>query len=225
MRIVSGTSTLLLPTRHICDNSDGHLMEEDDLITESEEIQESESFVSRHALSMALGSTLAFILYTVLVLGRPGECFKVDDGPNSLGLTFNYTLQMVQEFFESRSTSQLECYSEFLQIWDVLFAVIYTSMYCFWILYFFKNRRILLVIPVLSMLADWAENITEIMMINSYLDSNTISETLVSVGSGINMIKWILSTLTYLIVFAGIGLKIKSAIRTSQTNDDKLSQN
>jgi len=63
------------------------------------------------------------------------------------------------------------------------------------------------------------------MMINSYLDSNTISETLVSVGSGINMIKWILSTLTYLIVFAGIGLKIKSAIRTSQTNDDKLSQN
>lgn len=224
MRIVSGTSTLLLPTRHICDNSDGHVMEEDDLITESEEIQESESFVSRHALSMALGSTLAFILYTVLVLGRPGECFKVDDGPNSLGLSFSYTLEMVQEFFESRSTSQLECYSEFLQIWDVLFAVIYTSMYCFWILYFFKNRRILLVIPVLSMLADWAENITEIMMINSYLDSNTISETLVSVGSGINMIKWILSTLTYLIVFAGIGLKIKSAIRTSQTNDDKSSQ-
>ena len=200
-------------------------MEEDDLIAESEEIQESESFVSRHALSMALGSTLAFILYTVLVLGRPGECFKVDDGSNSLGLSFSYTLEMVQEFFESRSTSQLECYSEFLQIWDVLFAVIYTSMYCFWILYFFKNRRILLVIPVLSMLADWAENITEIMMINSYLDSNTISETLVSVGSGINMIKWILSTLTYLIVFAGIGLKIKSAIRTSQTNDDKLSQN
>lgn len=196
-------------------------MEEDDLITESEEIQESESFVSRHALSMALGSTLAFILYTVLVSGRPGECFKVDDGPNSLGLTFSYTLEMVQEFFDLRSSSQLDCYREFLQIWDVIFAVIYTSMYCFWILYLFNGRRIFLIIPILGMIADWAENITEIMMINSYLDSNTISETLVSVGSGINMMKWIMLTLTYLIVFAGIGIKIKSAVSKSQINDDK----
>ncbi len=186
-------------------------MEEDDLITESEEIQESESFVSRHALSMALGSTLAFILYTVLVLGRPGECFKVDDGPNSLGLTFSYTLEMVQEFFDLRSSSQLDCYREYLQIWDVIFAVIYTSMYCFWILYLFNGRRIFLIIPILGMIADWAENITEILMINSYLDSDSISETVVSIGSGLNMIKWIMLMLTYLILLIGIFNKIKSS--------------
>ena len=186
-------------------------MEEDDLITESEEIQESESFVSRHALSMALGSTLAFILYTVLVLGRPGECFKVDDGPNSLGLTFSYTLQMVQEFFDLRSSSQLDCYREFLQIWDVIFAVIYTSMYCFWILYLFNGRRIFLIIPILGMIADWAENIAEILLINSYLDSDSISETVVSIGSGLNMIKWIMLMLTYLILLIGIFNKIKSS--------------
>ena len=84
-------------------------------------------------------------------------------------------------------------------------------MYCFWILYFFKNRRILLVIPVLSMLADWAENITEILMINSYLDSDSISETVVSIGSGLNMIKWIMLMLTYLIILVGIFDKIKSS--------------
>ena len=195
-------------------------MEENVLVTDSEVIKQRDSHVNRSMLYMALGSTFAFILYSVLVLAPAGECFKVDGGSNSLGLTFSYTLQMVQEFFESRSTSQLDCYSEFLQIWDVIFAIIYTSMYCFWILYFFQNRRILLVVPLLGMVADWAENITEILMINSYLDSNTISETLVSVGSGLNMIKWTMSTLTYLIIFAGIAIKIKSAMSTSKIQED-----
>jgi hypothetical protein len=197
-------------------------MEENVLVTDSEGIRKSDSHVTRRTLYMALGSTFAFILYSVLIFAPAGKCFSVADGSNSLGLTFSYTLQMVQEFFESRSTSQLDCYSEFLQIWDVMFAIIYTSMYCFWILYFFQNRRILLVIPLLGMVADWSENIVEIMMINSYLDSGTISETLVSIGSGLNMFKWIMSTLTYLVIFAGIGIKIKSVMNRSKNNDENL---
>ena len=197
-------------------------MEEEVFVIDSEEIHERDSHATRRILYMALGSTLAFMLYSLLVLAPAGKCFKVDEGSNSLGLTFSYTLGMVQEFFESRSTSQLDCYSEFLQIWDVMFAIIYTSMYCFWIMYFFQNRRILLVIPLLGMVADWSENIVEIMMINSYLDSNTISETLVSVGSGLNMFKWIMSTLTYLVIFAGIGIKIKSVMNRYKNNDENL---
>ena len=195
-------------------------MEENVLVTDSEGIRKSDSHVTRRTLYMALGSTFAFILYSVLIFAPAGKCFSVADGSNSLGLTFSYTLQMVQEFFESRSTSQLDCYSEFLLIWDVIFAIIY-----FWILYFFQNRRILLVVPLLGMVADWAENITEILMINSYLDSNSISETLVSVGSGLNMIKWTMSTLTYLILFAGIAIKIKSVMSTSKNQEDESFQN
>ena len=197
-------------------------MEEEVFVTNSDEIQERDSQPTRRILYMALGSTFAFMLYSLLVLAPAGKCFKVDGCSNSFGLTFSYTLGMVLDFFESRSTSQLDCYSEFLQIWDVMFAIIYTSMYCFWILYFFQNRRILLVIPLLGMVADWSENIVEIMMINSYLDSNTISETLVSVGSGLNMFKWIMSTLTYLVIFAGIGIKIKSVMNRSKNNDENL---
>jgi len=70
------------------------------------------------------------------------------------------------------------------------------------------------------MVADWAENMTEILMINSYVDSNTISETLVSVGSGLNMMKWVMSTLTYLILFAGIANKIKSVMSPSKIKED-----
>lgn len=184
-------------------------MEEDVLVTESGEIKESESFFSRRTLYMALGSTLAFVMYSVFVLDPTGKCFRVEEGSNSLGLTFSYSLQMVQEFFDSRSSSQLDCYKEFLQIWDVIFAVIYTSMYCFWILYLFNGRRILLIIPILGMITDWAENITEILMINSYLDSDSISEAVVSIGSGINMMKWILLMSTYLIILLGIFNKVR----------------
>ena len=159
---------------------------------------------------MAIGSTLTFVLYSVLVLDPVGKCFRLDDSSNSLGLTFSYTLQMVQDFFELRSQDQLDCYSEFLQIWDVIFAIIYATMYGSWIMYLFNSRRILLVVPILAMVADWAENFVEILMINSYLDSNSVSETLASVGSGINMIKWVLLSLTYLILLTGIAIKIKS---------------
>lgn len=167
---------------------------------------------NRRTLYLAIGSTLAFSLYSVLILDSVGKCFRLEDSSNSLGLTFSYTLQMVQDFFELRSQDQLGCYREFLQIWDVIFAVIYASMYCFWIMYFFHSRRIIVVVPLLAMVADWSENFIEIMMINNYLDSNTISQNLVSVGSGINMLKWVFLSLTYLIILVGIRKKIKSAL-------------
>ena len=171
---------------------------------------------NRRTLYLAIGSTLAFSLYSVLILDPVGKCFRLEDSSNSLGLTFSYTLQMVQDSFELRSQDQLGCYKKFLQIWDVIFAIIYASMYCFWIMYFFHERRIITVVPLLAMVADWAENFIEIMMINSYLDSNTISQKLVSVGSGINMFKWVFLSLTYLILLVGIAKKIKSALSKSK---------
>lgn len=167
----------------------------------------------KRTLHFAFASTLVFILYSTLVLDPVGKCFRLEGSSNSLGLTFTYTLQMVEDFFELRSQNQLECYREFLQLWDVIFAVIYASMYGFWIMYFFNNRRVFLIAPLLAMVADWIENITEILMINGYLDSNTISGTLVSVGSGINAVKWMMLTLTYLILIAGIVTKIRSFLR------------
>jgi len=183
----------------------------------------SEHSETRKILSFALGSTLVFLLYSVLVLEPVGKCFRLDDSSNSLGLTFTYTLEMVQEFFNLRSQNQLDCYSDFLLIWDVIFAVIYASMYCFWTMYFFENRRILLAVPVLAMVADWAENFTEILMVNNHLDSGTISVTLVSVGSFINVFKWTMLSLTYLIILAGIINKIKSILTKTKNIEERVS--
>ena len=120
---------------------------------------------------------------------------------------------MVQNFFGSRTQEQLLCYSQFLQIWDAIFAFVYTLMYASWIMYFFKNKRLFLIIPILAMIADWGENYVEVLMLEAYLNSSPISEILVSLGSGINSFKWSLSILTYLIILIGIMSTLKIFLR------------
>ena len=173
------------------------------------------SFQNNRTLYFAIGFTLAFSLYITFILGRGSSCFTLDVGPNSLGLSFYYTKDMVQNFFEARTQEQLLCYSQFLKIWDAIFAFVYTLMYAFWIRYFFKNKRLFLIIPILAMIADWAENYVEFLMLETYLNSSPISEIFVSLGSGINSFKWTLSILTYLIILIGIMITLKIFLTNS----------
>lgn len=169
-------------------------------------------FKNNRTLYLAIGFTLVFFLYLTYILVPFSGCFKVDAGANSLGVSFSYTVKMVQSFFESRTLEQLLCYREFLQIWDAIFAVIYTLMCAFWITYFFNNKRLLLIVPILGMVADWAENGLELLMLEVYLNVSPMSESLVALGSGINSFKWVLSSMTYLIILMGIIIKIKKTL-------------
>ena len=169
-------------------------------------------FKNNRALCLAIVFTIVFFLYITFILAPFSSCFKLDAGASSLGFSFSYTLEMVQKFFESRTQEQLLCYREFLQIWDAIFAFVYTLMYASWIMYFFNNRRLLLIIPILCMIADWAENYVELVMLKTYLNSGPISETLVSIGSVTNSFKFILSSITYLIILIGIIIKLKKVL-------------
>ena len=166
---------------------------------------------------LAIGSTVLFILYIVFFLRDISSCFFIEDGNRSLGLSFYYTKEMVQNFFEIRNQEQLVCYNEFLIFWDIIFAVIYTLMYSLWITLLLK-KIILLIIPCLAMICDWAENYSEILMLEMYLKSDFISENLVIIGSGINSSKWIFFYLTYLIILMGIIVKIKNYFKKNKKN-------
>ena len=171
-------------------------------------------YLKKHkTLCLALGSTFVMFLYATFILGRVSSCFTLDVGANSLGLSFSYTKDMVLNFFESRTEGQLLCYSQFLQIWDAFFAFVYTLMYASWIMYFFKNKRLFLIIPILAMVADWAENYVELLMIKTYLNSSEISESLVSLGSLINSFKLSLLSLIYFILLVGILIATKTFIK------------
>ena len=161
-------------------------------------------------LYFAIGFTIVFILYISLVLVPLGSCFRRDVGSNSLGLSI-YNTEMVQYFFQARDQAQLFCYSQFLQLWDVIFATISTAMFGSWIVCLFKNKRLLLLAPtVLGMIADWSENFVELLMLEAYLNSGVISETLISIGSGLNLFKLTTIGLTYLIILTGIILALKT---------------
>jgi hypothetical protein len=161
-------------------------------------------------LYFAIGFTLVFILYISLILVPFSSCYRLDVGTNSLGLAI-YNTEMVQGFFQARDQAQLFCYSQFLQLWDVIFAVVSTAMFGSWIIYLFKNKRLLLVAPtVLGMIADWSENFLELLMLKTYSNSGAISETLVSLGSGLNIFKLTMGGLTYLIILVGIILALKT---------------
>ena len=175
-------------------------------------------FKKNQTLYLAIAFTLVFSLYITYILAPFGSCFKIDGGASSLGLSFSYSLEMVRKFFESRTQEQLLCYNKFLQIWDAIFAFVYTLMYASWIMYFFNNRRLLLIIPILCMIADWAENYVELVMLKTYLNSGSISETLVSIGSGMNSFKLILSSITYLIILIGIIIKLKIFLTKPKLN-------
>jgi len=170
-------------------------------------------FKKNRTLYLAIGFIIVFLLYITYILTPFSSCFKLDSGVNSLGLSFSYSLEMVEKFFESRNQAQLFCYREFLQIWDSIFAFFYTVMYASWIMYFFNNRPLLLIIPILCMIADWAENYFELVMLKTYLNSGLISDALVSMGSGINSFKLILSSITYLIILIGIIIRLKTVLK------------
>ena len=161
-------------------------------------------------LYFAIGFTLVFIFYISFILMPLSSCFRIDIGTNSLGLSI-YNIEMVQGFFQARDQAQLLCYSQFLKLWDIIFAVVSTAMFGSWIVYLFKNKRLLLLAPtVLGMIADWSENFVELLMLETYLNSGVISETLVSLGSGLNLFKLTTIGLTYLIILVGIILILKT---------------
>ena len=167
-------------------------------------------------LYFAIGFTLVFIFYISFILMPQSSCFRIDIGTNSLGLSI-YNIEIVQGFFQARDQAQLVCYSQFLKLWDIIFAVVSTAMFGSWIVYLFKNKRLLLLAPtMLGMIADWSENFVELLMLETYLNSGVISETLVSLGSGLNLFKLTTIGLTYLIILTGIILAIKNFFTKSR---------
>ena len=83
--------------------------------------------------------------------------------------------------------------------------MIYTLMYGSWIMYLFNNKKIYLAVPILGMASDWSENYTEVLMLENYLNSGSISQTLVSIGQlklvfeilNLNSNSFLASTLQY----------------------------
>lgn len=164
-------------------------------------------------LIIALICTVIMGLYAQFVMGHFSACFVLDSGLNALGLHFGYDLDVALAFFEMRTESQLICYQDFIAFWDMIFPVVYTAMYLVWIMYFFKSWRLLIIIPLLHMFSDYAENFFEIELVQSYIEKGSIQASDTYWSSRLTIIKWSLSLITYSFIIIGIALKVFSLFK------------
>lgn len=185
-------------------------------------------FYSFSKLWTALLLTGLMIAYASLIMGSRSDCFlsELNEDQTVLGLKFGYSYEDANSFLNSLSEEAVICYKNLLRVWDSVFPIVYGLMYISWLSLLYKklgkNGKPLLLInlfPLIPMLADWAENSSELFMISNYTATNEISESAVFLSSLITQIKWSLSSLNYIIILTGITLLIKKKLTDKTKNN------
>ncbi len=173
----------------------------------------SQFFYAKSNLKMAIVCTAVFGSYLVLVLTRQATGFEIPNSNiRSLGMTFGFKESDILEFFQARTENMLSAYINFNLIWDMIFSVIYGSMYAVWLSVLLKPSkerfRIINLIPFLQVIFDWLENYSLGYLAEQYLFNGTIAPFIAKLSSSFVMMKWICSGLTYLAIMFGIGFTI-----------------
>ena len=158
-------------------------------------------------------ATGSMVAYAALVMGGKSACFQdqLPEGYKVLGLKTGYTLAYVQELFGSMNREGLLCYRNLILIWDNIFPVLYGLMYIFWLSLILKylptkahRFRLLNLYPVIPVILDWTENFFELRLVEHFTNSHVVTQELVAVASGISQIKWLGSSLNYLIIVVSL---------------------
>lgn len=160
---------------------------------------------------LALALTFIFLLFTGWVYTPHGACFETGSEVKSLGLLWAYDADTVVAFFAAMNPTQLACYREFLQIWDMAFAALYGVFYASWIGVLFRQRRLIWLLPVFAaVLLDWTENGLEIQMIRQFMSTGQPSAVFVDLGSALNSIKWVAMSAIFVALVIGLISRLRA---------------
>ena len=178
----------------------------------------SEFFYAKSTLVTALIATAAFAGYTLLVLSGQGKAFEVANSTvKSLGTSLGFGQAEILAFFAERSAGQISAYITFNQVWDSLYGVIYGVMYVVWVSMLFKPYSLkvglLNLLPFGQVLFDWLENASLVALSNQFLADGTISSSTALLASTFSAIKWVFSLVVYLVILAGIVIRIAGALK------------
>lgn len=174
-------------------------------------------FYQKVTLILALGLTVLTFGYLFLVMMDAATCFEVaDSSVKSLGTSFGFTAEMVQDFFSIRSIEMIACYKTLNTVWDNIFALLYGFMYAGWLSLIFKpfagKVKLLNLLPFSQVIFDWLENFQIVGFANSFLNEEPLSATAVKLGSFFTMAKWVCYSLVFVAILIGIGLRISALI-------------
>jgi hypothetical protein len=178
----------------------------------------SQFFYARSSLITALIATAIFVGYLFFVLTAQGKAFSVANSTvRSLGTSLGFGQAEILAFLSERSDQMISAYVNFNLVWDNLFALIYGIMYVIWVSVLFKPHfqrfGILNLLPLGQVVFDWLENACLAALSNQYLADGTVSSSTALLASTFSAIKWVFSLLTYVVILAGIFIRIRMALK------------
>ena len=183
----------------------------------------SRFFYQKSTLIVAIALTALSFSYLFLVLMDMGKCFAVETGSQSLGTSFGFSYEAVQQFFSLRTPEMVVCYRQFNAIWDNLFALLYGLMYVAWVSFLFKPHaakvKWLNLLPALQTVCDWVENLTLVELADAFLAGEALSTVAVNLASSASMAKWVISSLVFGLILIGIAWRIVSALKKRGGSD------
>jgi hypothetical protein len=178
----------------------------------------SRFFYAKSRLIVALLATALFVGYLFFVLTAQGKAFAVPNSTvRSLGTSLGFGQAEILAFLTERSDQMISAYINFNLVWDNLFGLIYGIMYVVWVSVLFKpySQRfgILNLLPFGQVIFDWLENACLAALSNQYLADGTVSSSTALLASTFSTIKWVFSLLVYLVILAGIVIRIRMALK------------
>ena len=178
----------------------------------------SDFFYNKSTLLVAIAMTVITCTYLYVIFIDRSTCFEIANAEvKSLGTSFGLNYEIVEKFFQVRTPEMIACYKRFNIIWDNIFALLYGFMYVFWLSFLLRNYstkfKLLNLLPFVQSIFDCFENYILVQISNTVLKNELIPPMQVQFLSYFLTAKWIVSGIVFLLIFIGIGLKLKDFIK------------
>jgi hypothetical protein len=153
-------------------------------------------------------TAMAYLLLGLLIMPKLMPLIELNSGLKILDIRFGYSTKAVLDFFEKIGPIGRSNYFKFTATADMAYPLVYGIFLSLFISFLFEKAyrktyefRMLNLIPLLIVVADYVENFSIIILLNKFPN---ISENLVQIASNATLIKWGAVLFSILIVFIGL---------------------
>jgi hypothetical protein len=168
----------------------------------------SEFFYQKASNKNIIITALSYLVLGILIMPRLTPLIEQNSGLSILDLRFGYSAKSVFELFDKIGHIGCSNYLKFTASVDMAYPFVYGLFLSLFISFLFEKAfrknyefRMLNLIPLLIVVADYVENFSIIILLNQH---PILSENLVKIASNATLIKWGAVVFSILVVFIGL---------------------
>jgi hypothetical protein len=168
----------------------------------------SEFFYQKASNKNIIITAISYLLLGILIMPRLTPLIEQNSGLSILDLRFGYSSKSATELFEKIGPIGCSNYLKFTATADMAYPLVYGLFLSLFISYLFEKAfrktyefRMLNLLPLLIVVADYVENFSIIILLNQH---PILSENLVKIASNATLIKWGAVVFSILVVFIGL---------------------